>query len=209
MGTTKNNFCDKKAGNPSNKCCRCDPKPTSIDPTELCKKGCQYYQKRYDDYKARHTCPGCAKHRNPPDYYLGYGKKYCEKFTHETYPKLSKEGQQWLNKARCNLQTSMEEGLQEHPELEKNAKAFRKFAFDSHPKAYLDAGLADLGVGDLVNIGLTPDLSEWMSSETWKQAWEVIKGIGDHKKKELERIFDGSSKFGGGSFGGGGASGSW
>jgi len=184
MGTTTNNFCDKKAGNPSSKCCRCDPKPTSIDPTELCKNGCEYYQKRYDDYKARHTCPGCAKHRNPPDYYLNYGKKYCEKFTHETSPKLSPKGKRWLNETRCNLQTKMEEIVQESPELEKDQKALRKAAFDSHPKAYLDAGLADLSVDDLVKIGITPDPSEWLSLDTWKQAVEVGKVVIPEKYNE-------------------------
>lgn len=37
---------------------------------------------------------------------------------------------------------------------------FLSFAFESHPDAYLDGGLAGLPLNDLVMIGMTPDLSD-------------------------------------------------
>ncbi|NJO16601.1 MAG: glycoside hydrolase family 19 protein [Thioploca sp.] len=139
---------------------------TRFNAGELCKSGCSYYQKRHDDYVFRHSC--CESKSSPPDYYLDYGLKYCEKFTRETYPKLSPEGQQWLKKARCNLQIMMEKGLQNKPELESSSEKFRKFAFNTHPKAYLDAGLADLSPKDWFYISTTPELKEWLKLETWQ-----------------------------------------
>jgi hypothetical protein len=59
------------------------------------------------------------------------------------------------------------------------------FAFMSHPDAYMPTWLAKLPVKDLIEIGLTPDLSEWHpfgkhnktttegAKATWAQAVEV------------------------------------
>jgi hypothetical protein len=158
-------------------CCNDQPKP--LDAETLCNKagtaGCDYYQKRHDDYVSRHSC--CDEKSSPPDYYLEYGLKYCVRFTKETNPNLSPKGQAWLQKARCNLQRMMEDDLQRHPELEQNADKFREFAFDTHPQAYLDAGLADLSLSDWWQIAKTPDIEEWGSLETWKQAFETGGGI--------------------------------
>ncbi|OWY38894.1 hypothetical protein CEK28_10210 [Xenophilus sp. AP218F] len=51
-----------------------------------------------------------------------------------------------------------------------NNASFRNFAFDTHVPAYLDAGLADLPVSDLVKIGGQPNIEEWTDGATWKQA---------------------------------------
>ena len=109
----------------------------------------------------------------PPDYYLNYGLKYCMRFTTVTAPTLSPEGQARLVRARCNLQVMMEKGLQKDPGLETDSDAFRKFAFGTHPAAYLDAGMADLPISDQINVARTPDLKEWLSVDTWQQAAEV------------------------------------
>ena len=167
---------------PKKRAC-CSEEPTPFNADELCKSGCSYYQKRHDDYVFRHSC--CKSKSSPPDYYLDYGLKYCEKFTQETYPKLSPQGQQWLKKARCNLQIRMEKGLQNKPELESSSEKFRKFAFDTHPKAYLDAGLADLSPKDWFYISTTPELKEWLKPETWQQAIETGTGVAGKKIKDI------------------------
>jgi hypothetical protein len=154
--------------------------------------GCDYYQKRYDDYVNRHSC--CDEKSSPPDYYLEYGLKYCLRFTEKTYPNLSLKGQAWLEKARCNLQRMMEQGLQNNPELELDSKQFREFAFDTHPKAYLDAGLADLSLSDWYEIAKTPDIKEWGRWETWEQGAETGWGVLKHKAKNawdwVKSVFD-------------------
>jgi hypothetical protein len=155
--------------------CRCDDTPTPIDPTKMCKSGCDYYLLRERDFRDRHTCPEC-KDAKPPDYYLSYGLKYCMRFSTVTGPTLSPEGQAWLARARCNLQVAMEKGLRQNPSLEQDSDAFRKFAFSTHTSAYLDAGLSDLSMGDQFKVLKTPDLTELKNLDTWKQAAQVAGG---------------------------------
>ncbi|MCS4305089.1 hypothetical protein [Chryseobacterium sp. BIGb0232] len=40
-----------------------------------------------------------------------YGYKYCTSFTNELMPRLTKAGQAWLNQAKMDLQTYMEQGV--------------------------------------------------------------------------------------------------
>jgi hypothetical protein len=166
---------EKSLPTQSEKKCKCDaanPNPTPIDPKELCQKGCDYYKMRAEDYESRHTCPECESHPLP-DYYLGYGLKYCEKFSNETYGKLSPQGKEWLLKTRCNLQIQLEETLQNKPRIEIDGSELERYAFDMHAKAYLDAGLAELPISDLWDIGWTPEIKEWRNWATWKQAFQV------------------------------------
>jgi hypothetical protein len=176
--------------------CRCDDKPTPIDPTTMCKSGCGYYSLREADFRARHTCPQCSAH-NPPDYYLSYGLKYCVEFSTVTAPRLSPAGKAWLARARCNLQIMMEKGLMRSPALEKDSDTFRKFAFGTHAPAYLSAGLADLAqpsaesVKDIYYISKTADAKEWLKADTWKQAGEAGAGVaGEKLDKAAEAIKD-------------------
>ncbi|MBI5369261.1 MAG: hypothetical protein HZA54_19650 [Planctomycetes bacterium] len=100
----------------------------------------------------------------PPDYYLDYGEKYALRFTHELRPLLSDTGRAWLDRARLNLQTAIENERRRDPEafarLEEDPDAFRRFAYDTHADAYWRAGLADLPIMDLIRIGTTPDLRD-------------------------------------------------
>jgi hypothetical protein len=78
-----------------------------------------------------------------------------------------------LLKTRCNLQFQLEKAIQKRHDIELNNEMFTNAAFEMHPKAYLDAGLADLSISDLWHIGLTPEIGEWKSWLTWKQAFKV------------------------------------
>lgn len=57
-------------------------------------------------------------------------------------------------------------------ELETSPSLFKTFAFKTHVPAYLDAGLADLPLDDLLKIGGQPDFEEWLDRDTWQQALE-------------------------------------
>lgn len=134
----------------------------------------EYYRQRNDDFIARN--PGVE----PPDYYMDYGDKYARRFTEELAPNLSPRGQEWLVDARRGLQERIEARRAEDPaafaELERNPDAFRRFAYDTHPDAYLDAGLASLPPRDLVQIPLTPDRADLLSPDGIRQA--VVAGGG-------------------------------
>ena len=151
--------------------------PAQPAPEEICNKSvpavaigdCEYYQRRHDNFLGRHR--GCPHH--PPQYYLGYGKKYCVRFSTELYPKLSENGKAWLGRARVKLQREMERGLHDTPTIELDDQGFMQFAFSTHAKAYWEAGLHDVPFTDKVKVALTPDAKEWLQGETWKQAADV------------------------------------
>lgn len=130
---------------------------------------CPYYQWRNDNFVQRH--PGC--HRKPPPYYMEYGFKYCIRFSKDTAPKLSAHGKRWLALARLYLQHAIETGLKNTTTLEMESGSFKDYAFKSHPKAYWDAGLGNLPLKDLIIIGFTPDIKEWLDEGTRAQAYDV------------------------------------
>ncbi|HDR8859947.1 TPA: hypothetical protein QDA74_003362 [Burkholderia territorii] len=145
---------------------------------------------RHGNFMMRHI--GCG--HKPPDYYISYGYYYCSDYGANLYPRLSPQGKAWLNKARKLLQVNMEDGLNQNMmgdtiqmasptpgnggvdmkwpqfELEMNTEKFKEFAFKTHPMAYLDGGLADLPIMDLVRIGTRPNIQEWGDGRTWGQA---------------------------------------
>ena len=149
-----------------------------------------YYRVREDDFVRRN--PGV----DPPEYYSNYGDKYLKKFSEETAPKLSEAGQEWLDETREALQVKTEDRLLQDPagfaDLERDSEAFREFEFDIHPDAYVESGLADViaeNPMDALEIGLTPDLSEWKSTDTWKQAGETVWRISGEL---ADQLLDGS-----------------
>jgi len=154
---------------PNPPCLTCDdalPRPVPFG-------GSEFYQARYDDFVRRH--PGAT----PPSYYLGYGKKYADRFMNQTYAKLTPAGQAWLLRARRNLQAAIEKERAKDPvafdKLEQNDAAFKRFAYDTHPQAYLAAGLKALPITDLTEIGLTPDFKDLFSKDGVVQVWDVAK----------------------------------
>lgn len=145
----------------------CTDMPDPVAPGELGK--CAFYIWRFDNYVLRHK--GCA--RKPPDYYMNYGHKYCVRFGTETAPKLSAVGKAWLNKARLYLQQRMEKELKNQVDIELNSSKFTQMAFGTHSDAYWDAGLGRLPITDLIIIGFTPDIKEWLDGGTRAQAYDI------------------------------------
>jgi RHS repeat-associated protein len=127
----------------------------------------EYYQKREEDFKARN--PGAE----PPEYYTGYGDKYLKKFT-TLRGKLGAQGQGFVTLTRWELQHAFEERIALDPEgfaqLEMDSDAHRAFAFDTHPDAYLDGGLAQLSWGERLQVAGTPDKSDLLKPSGIKQA---------------------------------------
>lgn len=152
---------------------------------------------RHSNFMMRHI--GCG--HKPPAYYLSYGYFYCSTYGAKLYPTLSPAGQAWLVLARRYLQLDMEDGLGqnmranlvqevsakpgngsftmtvEQYRLELETEKFTSFAFKTHPLAYLDGGLADLKLDDLMKIMGGPALEEWADHRTYQQAWDSGKVV--------------------------------
>ncbi|MGN6315394.1 hypothetical protein [Trinickia sp.] len=145
---------------------------------------------RHGNFMMRHI--GCG--HKPPSYYVSYGYYYCSTYGAKLYPKLGPQGQAWLRNARKLLQANMEDGLCQNMlgdviqinslkpgngsftmtvpqyDLELVDERFKTFAFKTHPMAYLDGGLADLPLSDLIKITAQPNIQEWGDTRTWGQA---------------------------------------
>ena len=153
--------------------------PDGMDPTPFPKHllgSFTYYQWRAVDFMAQN--PG----KKVPSYYLEYGGKYILRFTFETNNILSNQGKQWLVNARRNLQVAIENRLAQPDgaELERDDKAFKEFAFNSHVDAYWRVGLYKLNTVDLVAIVLTPNFEDLTSEEGMKQSAEMMGKLTDY-----------------------------
>ncbi|MFV0573701.1 MAG: RHS repeat domain-containing protein, partial [Xanthomarina gelatinilytica] len=139
---------------------------TSYDPI-LADGTADYYIKRYVSHLKRYNS-------KPPDYYLGYGHKYINRFKNVTRPKLSNAGKKWLDRTAIGLQFLMNKGLREsNGAIALNNDKFRSFAFDTHVPAYVGSGLLDLGVKDKMTIGTTPDFGDLATFDGIKQANDI------------------------------------
>jgi len=147
------------------------PTPSSAAPEPVKPGTPDYYQQRYNDFVARN--PGVT----PPDYYLGYGQKYYNRLM-SLDADLSSEGRAWRDKTALALQQAIENKRASDPEgfaeLERNPEAFRKFAFSTHPAAYVNSGLYDLPVQDILVIASTPDIKDVLSQEGIHQSLITI-----------------------------------
>jgi uncharacterized protein YqjF (DUF2071 family) len=125
-----------------------------------------YYVARHDDFKVRH--PKLV----PPPYYLDYGTRYLKRF-HNLRPQLSPDGQVWVDRTAVLLQQKIESRRKNAPiefdDLERHAERFRKFAFETHPKAYLEGGLAELPAEDIILISRAPDARDLLSDDGMAQ----------------------------------------
>ncbi len=136
-----------------------------------------YYVDRYKNHIEKYNT-------RPPDYYLGYGHKYINRFKNETRGKLTGLGKEWLDETAVTLQKLMNEGIKQSvlsPNtrgLQGDNEAFHDFAYKTHVPAYSNSGKIGLLKGnDLWHIMWTPDIKDsFLSPEGRSQ----IKGMFPH-----------------------------
>ena len=84
----------------------------------------------------------------PEGYYLGYGLKYCERFTRDVRPKLTKPGKVWVDTTRVCLMRFVDE----HIPVGTPCDQVRDAAFRSHAHCYLTHGVCSLSPHDWSQI---------------------------------------------------------
>lgn len=150
---------------------------------------------RYADFMKRHT-KECG--HLPPTYYRAYGYYYCSRFGAYLLPSMTSDlARNWLRDARLYLQKYMDIGLGQNNKgteiflqsklnekanqkmsfkkqsVELDDKTFKTYAFSSHVPAYIDGGIQDVPLEDLLRIICEPNIQEWMDIETIQQAIQV------------------------------------
>lgn len=142
-----------------------------------------YYRQRAADFQRRN--PGVAL----PDYYLGYGDKYCQKFANLGPKDLSPAGLKWRDATLLNLQNAIEKKRAEDPvgfaQLERNPQAFKEFCYGTHPDAYIQGGLFKLPASDLLKIASTPEIKDLIGKEGLAQVADILSQM---RVKDVENI---------------------
>ena len=110
-----------------------------------------YYKKRIEDFKERYP------DKEPPSYYEFYGDFYMHEFLDKTFHLLSPEGRVWIDLTLKKLQQEMDNMLldPEYSGIELNEEKFLDEAFETHVKAYDEAGICKLSFTDKVFIAMT------------------------------------------------------
>lgn len=117
---------------------------------------CSFYA---DCLESRYNC-------GPDGYPIGYGQKYCEKFS-EKRALLDSNGQQWMINTMHCLQTALVPDA-----IDSNATTCQKLednAFGTHAGCYLDNGLCTLGVR------VWEAIIEIVDIKTLFQSWDAFK----------------------------------
>lgn len=137
-----------------------------------------YYRDRHADFVKRN--PGVE----PPDYYLEFGDKYMKRFMTLDTAHLSPEALAWRDRTRVALQDAMENKCREDPStfasLERDAEAFKSFAYDTHADAYVKSGLFDLSAQDIAIIATTPDVGDILTSDGLKGWLDTVLQLRPH-----------------------------
>lgn len=135
------------------------PSPTSDAPT-LCtdppRDNCSFYA----------SCLETRYHCGPSGYPIGYGQKYCQKFSDER-SLLSSKGQTWMIDTMHCLQEALV------PDVTRSAtetcEELSDKAFGTHARCYLSSGLCDLPPEDWAAI------VEIVDFKTLFQSWDAFK----------------------------------
>jgi hypothetical protein len=146
-----------------------------------------YYKKRIEDFKERYP------DKEPPSYYEFYGDFYMHEFLDKTFYQLSQEGREWLKKALHNLQIEMDNMLlnPEYSGIELDEEKFLDAAFETHVKAYYEAGICALSVTDKVYIAITVYPVDLFQSRGLEQVAKIgLKQIAYWITNPLEAIQD-------------------
>jgi hypothetical protein len=130
----------------------------------------EYYKERNNDYKKRHG------NVNVQTYYISYGLYYCDKFILlRDSDKLSTAGKKWVDKTLVSLQEKLEELIQSNPLIEDNLQSLTEAAFKTHPEAYIESGILDLGMQDKLQIITVIRKEDLLSKLGREQVFEVVK----------------------------------
>lgn len=145
-----------------------------------------YYLLRRDDFRSRHP-----DGHSPPDYYLDYGDKYIRRFRNKLRPRLSRDGQAWLDCTLLALQAAIEDRRDANPvvfaQLEEDNQAFRSFAYVTHPGAYVTCGICSLPVLEELSILNEPDFLDIFGMDGLKQIFIALSQCAEIPFREAER----------------------
>jgi hypothetical protein len=119
----------------------------------------------------------CPCKGDPAEYFVSYGKKYCEVFL--DLPGLSPRGKAWRDSTlRCLQETIVPRLPPDGKQASCNCAQMQTFAFDSHVACYTKPGasICSLGPADWLKIlGAVDPVKSMVDDKGRKQMLEVAK----------------------------------
>ena len=143
------------------------------------------------------TCLEDEYHCGPDGYPVGYGHKYCSKFT-DHLADFSESGQLWIKKTLVCLKQTL---LPLVGKDDTTCQIIHDAAFDSHPKCYALNGFCDLffdpvhilqNVKGLLNVYEIKDLTQLISIKQMVQTAGLCgEGVMEKFLDAIKRILEG------------------
>lgn len=143
----------------------------------------------------------CDCKYSPDEYFLSYGKTYCERFLENT--SLSAAGTKWRDSTlRCLQEQIVPKLIIVSPPASCDCTSMRSYAFTTHVDCYTQAAnsVCNLPLADIVSIGETIELKDAFSSDGWKTMKDVVRVCQDtastvDRQAAWKRINDFISKY--------------
>lgn len=112
-------------------------------------------------------------------YLIGYGDKYCNRFT-KSLNRFDAAGQQWIGCVRQCLIDFLKPSFDIYPNgaFKNNCSALRDAAFHSHVDCYLNCGFCHICKTNKLALAATYQFSDFYSRIAWKQVKDTMKKCG-------------------------------
>ncbi|HEY6881635.1 MAG TPA: hypothetical protein VI299_26595 [Polyangiales bacterium] len=113
---------------------------------------------------------GCG----PDGYPRGYGARYAQRFYEETRPRLSRQGEAWVDHTLVCLQARLRDSIA----LGTSCDQVREIAFGTHPGCYADSGFCALPIPDVINVAATIEPPDLLSEDGVRQLLGIVPECG-------------------------------
>jgi hypothetical protein len=122
----------------------------------------------YNQLERRCHCAGAG------NYFLGYGRKYCERSLAETG--WSQAGVLWRNRTLVCLQRALSEAIPKNRAQRCDCQAIKSFAFDTHARCYtqLPTSICRLPLSDWLIATRIIDNADLLSEDGTRQIASVM-----------------------------------
>jgi hypothetical protein len=121
----------------------------------------------YDDFERRCHCAGAE------NYFLGYGRKYCQRSLAETG--WSAAGTLWRNRTLLCLQRALHDAMPRHRAQRCDCQQIKRFAFETHVRCYtqLPTSICLLPMSDWLIAYRIIDAGDLLSDDGTRQIFAI------------------------------------
>uniref|UniRef100_A0A914VCW9 Uncharacterized protein n=1 Tax=Plectus sambesii TaxID=2011161 RepID=A0A914VCW9_9BILA len=122
---------------------------------------------------------GCGKQ----GYLIGYGKKYCDRFSANLH-RFTSAGIKWVSCVRQCLIDSLTPHYDLYPYSESHSTcgALEQAAFETHVDCYINCGFCNICIDNKWALWKSYDIGDFVSLIAWEQVRQVAQKCGGWTK---------------------------